>query len=423
MRISLLSIGARGDAQPLVALGLGLKRAGHEVVIASHLHNKDLIQTYGLEFSPVKFDFKKFLHGKGGQAFLDSRGNSLKSLTGMARLVRAIQPGVEEMLFDSLKASEKADAVITAAIGPGYHIAEKLNVPCFLVELYPFSPTGDFPPPVIPYKYGLGKILNRLTYTIVEQLAWLAFKKNVNKWRKKLDLPAVKFINHFSYVRKKKIPHLNAYSRFVVPKPKDWPEWMHVTGYWFLDKPKDWQPTKDLVDFIENGSPPISIGFGSMTDKNNEKLATILVEALKKTRQRGILLSGWGGLGHKNLPKTILRMDAAPHDWLFPQMKAMIHHGGAGTTGSALRSGIPSIAIPFFGDQFFWGKQIQKIGVGPKPLPIKKLTSENLSKAINQMLTDETMRSKAKEVGKKIQAEDGVGNAIKVINHYLRKSK
>ena len=420
MRIALLSIGARGDAQPLVALGLGLKNAGYEVVIASHLHNKDLIQNYGLEFSPVKFDFKKFLHGKGGQAVLDPKGNSLRSLTGLARLVRAIQPGVEEMLFDSLNASKGADAVITAAINPGYHIAEKLGVPCFLVELYPFSPTGDFPPPVIPSKYDLGKTLNRLTYTIVEQLTWLAFKKNVNKWRKKLDLSAVKFINHFSYVRKKKIPHLNAYSRFVVPEPKDWPKRMHTTGYWFLDKPKGWQPTKELADFIENGSSPISIGFGSMTDKNNEKLATILVEALEKTGQRGILLSGWGGLGNKNLPKTILRMDAVPHDWLFPKMKAIIHHGGAGTTGAALRSGIPSIAIPFFGDQFFWGKQIQKIGVGPKPLPIKNLTSENLSKAINQMLTNETMRSKAKKVGRKIREEDGVGNAVRAINRYLK---
>ena len=205
-----------------------------------------------------------------------------------------------------------------------------------------------------------------------------------------------------------------------MPEPKDWPEWMHVTGYWFLDKPETWQPTKELADFIENGPPPISIGFGSMTDKNNDKLATILVEALEKTGQRGIMLSGWGGLGHKNLPKNILRMDAVPHDWLFPKMKAIIHHGGAGTTGSALRSGIPSIAIPFFGDQFFWGKQIQKIGVGPKPLPIKKLTSENLSKAINQMLTNETMRSKAKKVGRKIREEDGVGNAVRAINRYLK---
>ena len=200
MRIALLSIGARGDAQPFIALGLGLKSAGHEVVIASHLHNKDLIQTYGLEFSPIQFDFKEFLHGKGGQAFLDPRGNSLKSLKGIVRLANSVQPAVEEMLFDSFKASKGADAVITAAIGPGYHIAEKLGVPCFLVELYPFSPTGDFPAPVIPSKYDLGKVLNRLSYSIVEQLLWWVFKKNVNKWRKKSDLSTVKFINHFSYV-------------------------------------------------------------------------------------------------------------------------------------------------------------------------------------------------------------------------------
>jgi sterol 3beta-glucosyltransferase len=202
----------------------------------------------------------------------------------------------------------------------------------------------------------------------------------------------------------------------MLPVPADYPPHVHVTGYWFLDQISNWQPPSDLVGFLEAGVPPVYIGFGSMSGTKAQERANIVLEVLARTGQRGLLASGWGGLKATDLPANVFMLEQAPHDWLFPRVSAVVHHGGAGTTAAGLRAGKPTVMVPFIADQPFWGKLVHELGVGPQPIPQKKLSVMALAEAINITTTDSEIRHRAEAMGEKIRVEDGIGNAVEIIN-------
>jgi UDP:flavonoid glycosyltransferase YjiC (YdhE family) len=214
-------------------------------------------------------------------------------------------------------------------------------------------------------------------------------------------------------------PTLLAYSPSVVPTPADWPASVHVTGYWFLDEPAGWQPPADLVAFLEGGPPPVYVGFGSMPDREAQQMTALVVRALELCGQRGVLLSGWSGLGGATLPGTIHHLESIPHAWLFPRVAAVVHHGGAGTTAAGLRAGVPSIVTPFLSDQYFWAARVAALGVGPESVSYHKLTAERLAEMIRQATTDEAMRAQARVMGQRIEAERGVERAVELIEQYV----
>ena len=149
------------------------------------------------------------------------------------------------------------------------------------------------------------------------------------------------------------------------------------------------------------------------------ELAQIALAALAQTGQRGLLLSGWGGLAPADLPANVFQIESAPFAWLFPRMKALVHHGGVGTTADALRAGVPSVIVPFTADQPYWGRRIQQLGVGPAPIDHRKLTVERLAAAIRAAATDEAMRQRAADLGARLRAEDGVARAVEIVERYL----
>jgi len=191
-----------------------------------------------------------------------------------------------------------------------------------------------------------------------------------------------------------------------------------MTGYWFLDDAQEWLPDSKLSAFLDAGPPPVYIGFGSMAGRDPERLGTIAVEALQAAGVRGIIATGWGGLRTGSLPDSILKIDQAPHDWLFPRMAAIVHHGGAGTTAAALRAGKPSVIVPFFGDQPVWARRVYEIGAGARPIPQKKLTAENLASAISNVTGNAGMRRTAEDLGEKIRSENGVDAAVAIIERH-----
>jgi UDP:flavonoid glycosyltransferase YjiC (YdhE family) len=201
----------------------------------------------------------------------------------------------------------------------------------------------------------------------------------------------------------------------VIAPPPDWNDNIHVTGYWFLDSAEDWTAPSALTDFLESGPPPVYIGFGSMGNRKPAETTDLVLDALRRIDQRAILLSGWGGLHETDLPDSVFMIDSVPHSWLFSRVAAIVHHGGAGTTAAALRSGSPSVIVPFFGDQPFWGRRVAELGVGPSPIPRQKLTAERLARAIRQALTDNEMRQRAAQLGSRIRLEDGIARAAAVI--------
>lgn len=204
-----------------------------------------------------------------------------------------------------------------------------------------------------------------------------------------------------------------------MPKPEDWEASCHVTGYWFLEAPDDFVPPADLLDFLADGEPPVSIGFGSMSSRDAETMTAMALRALQQTGQRGLLLTGWGGITQTDLPNSVFKLAAIPHDWLFPKMRAIVHHGGAGTTAAALRSGVPSVVVPFFADQPFWGDRACRLGVSAASIPKGSLSTGRLANAIHQAVTSEPLKAKAAHVGHALQKEDGVAAAITILKSHL----
>jgi UDP:flavonoid glycosyltransferase YjiC (YdhE family) len=205
-----------------------------------------------------------------------------------------------------------------------------------------------------------------------------------------------------------------------IPFPKDWDDFIHVTGYWFLEQSARWEPPIDLVNFLQSGLPPVYIGFGSMVNRKPEETADLVLQALARTGQRGVLSSGWGGLRKEELPETVFMIGSMPHNWLFPKMAAVVHHGGVGTTAAGLWAGIPAIVTPFFGDQPFWGQRVYELGVGPRPIPRQRLTVDRLAESICCAVSDTAMREKAARLGEHIRAENGIARAVAVIEQNRR---
>ncbi len=418
MHLTIIAIGSRGDLYPYTALGKGLAEAGHQVRMASHRPYKPFIREHGLEFMPIEGNPQAMLQTEDAIRWLESGRNPLQFIRQIMRLSHGL---FERALEDCWEACQGADAVIFSTLGwAGYHAAERLGIPAFSAPLQPVSPTQEFPTMFVPAGIRLGPGLNRFSHQVSEQLMWQPFRRQVNRWRReRLGLKPAPFLGPFAEIQHGTMPTLYAYSPSVVPRPADWPASLHVTGYWFLDPAEPWQPGEKLQAFLDGGSRPVSVGFGSMTNRNPTELFRIVVEALERSGERGLILSGWGGLKPEEMPDHIYLIDYVPHAWLFPRVKAVIHHGGAGTTAAGLRAGVPSILIPFFGDQPFWAQRIEALGAGPPAIPRKRLTAENLAAAIRNAADDPGVRSRADLLGRQIRAENGVANAISLIEHYM----
>jgi sterol 3beta-glucosyltransferase len=191
---------------------------------------------------------------------------------------------------------------------------------------------------------------------------------------------------------------------------------VRVTGYYFFPQNNSYQPPVELLSFLQAADPPICVTFGSMVHRDKERIDHVVRETLRQTGHRGIILSGWGGV-RKPSSSNLLYFDAVPHDWLLPRCKIVIHHGGAGTTGSGLRAGIPNIVVPFMADQPFWGGRVSAISAGPRPILVKNLSVEKLATAIVEA-DREAFRIRARTIGQQIQNEDGIGNTVQWIEKY-----
>ena len=211
------------------------------------------------------------------------------------------------------------------------------------------------------------------------------------------------------------------FSEHVVPRPRDWPACGEVTGFCFLDAPSAWQPPDTLARFMAIEPKPVYVGFGSMTGMEPRKLATLTRDALRKSKQRAVVGMGWGGMQGFEPSDDVLVVDDVPHDWLFPRVSAVVHHCGAGTTAAALRAGRPTVPVPFFGDQTFWGHTLHQLGTAPPPVPKKKLTVDRLATAIARATSDARYVDRAEAIGASIRAEDGAARtAERALYHLAR---
>ncbi|XP_021907201.1 sterol 3-beta-glucosyltransferase UGT80A2 isoform X2 [Carica papaya] len=418
LQIVMLIVGTRGDVQPFVAIGKRLQDYGHRVRLATHSNFKEFVLTAGLEFYPLGGD-PKVLAGYmvKNKGFLPSGPSEIPIQRNQIKeIIYSLLPACKEPDLDS-GIPFKADAIIANPPAYGHtHVAEALKIPIHIFFTMPWTPTSEFPHPLSRVKQPAGY---RLSYQIVDSLIWLGIRDMINDLRKKkLKLRPVTYLSG-SQGHDSDIPHGYIWSPHLVPKPKDWGPKIDVVGFCFLDLASNYEPPESLLEWLKAGTRPIYVGFGSLPVEEPEKMTQIIVEALQETGQRGIINKGWGGLGNLAEPKDfIYLLDNCPHDWLFLQCKAVVHHGGAGTTAAGLKAACPTTIVPFFGDQPFWGERVHARGVGPPPIPVDEFSLPKLINAINFMLRPE-VKERAVELAKAMENEDGVTGAVKAFLKHL----
>ena len=417
--LTFIASGTRGDVQPAIALGKALQQRGHTVRLLAGANFASWIQQHNLIPLPTQIDMQALMASEGGRAWVEKGHNPVQQMRIMRRLLD--KHGMQ-IARDAWAACQGSDLLISSFTSDVYAVgmAQKLGIPHVSAPLQPTLFTtkdgrvllnAPLPNQISWINYYFGKLF-------IETAAWNLYGDIANRVRTEmLGLPGQ--TRQENRADRQKMTILHGYSSHVIPHPADWPNNFFTTGYWFLDEQAQWQPPGNLLDFLEAGSSPVAIGFGSMTGRNPQRMNEIVLEAIEMSGQRTILLSGWAGLGEMALPKSVLQLPSAPHSWLFPKMAAVAHHGGAGSTAAGLHAGVPSILIPHFADQPLWGRRVAALGVGPKAISRPKLTAHKLADAIDTAVSNQTMRQKAAELGEKIRGEDGIRKAVMLIEGKL----
>lgn len=411
MKVTILTYGSRGDVQPFLALSLRLMEAGHSVKLAAPARFKDFVTEWGVDFVPLAGDPQDL-----SRRLNDAGLNFLKLLREL--LDHAVKTGAE-VWRQTEESCRDADLIIhtfTHAVG-AHSYAREHNIPDIHIQTFPvYTPTGDYPNVTLPDLPS--RTLNRLTHQLSAKIAWWMARSGFARIRRRAGLHSLHLYWPFEdHPHRPRTPILCAWSPSVLPASKDWPARTHVTGYFFANN-RSYQPPAELLAFLENDQRPICVSFGSMVNRQQARINQVVEEAIRQTNNRGIVLTGWSQSQRSpSSSRDLLYLEAAPHEWLLPRCKLLIHHGGAGTTAAGLRAGIPSIVIPFLGDQPFWGRRVHAIGAGPRPLFAKGLTVEKLAHAIRQA-ESESVHHRAQVIGQQIGREDGVGRALQWIEEY-----
>lgn len=412
MRITIIAPGSRGDIQPYLGLGVGLKRAGHAVAVVTTMDHDALVKGFGLELFSVPVNVQEALQRRGASAAIEG-GGLIASFRELSKIAERATRLTAEL---ALEASRGADAIVVNFGGAyiGESLARKTQVPLVQAFNVPLTPTAAFPGVLVP-GLDFGPRTRWLGHLLTRAAIWLTARGSLKATRKDVlgdDRPLV-FSSRFPGLVEG--PVLYGYSPAFLPRGPEWGADVEVTGTWFTDEPEGFAPPPELTAFLAAGPPPVCIGFGSMSMENPAATTALVLEAVKASGVRAVLLAGWGGLKTMELPPEVLALESAPHSWLYPRCSAVVHHGGAGTTAAALRAGVPAVVVPFHGDQFFWARRVHEVGTGPKPVLRKKLTAPALAAALTEATTSAAMRDKARGLGEQVRAEDGVGRAVAAI--------
>jgi sterol 3beta-glucosyltransferase len=403
VRILIVGVGTWGDVAPYTGLGTRLRAAGHDVAIAAHAPFEAMVCERGLDFRPVPMNIRDEL----GTA---QRQETRRSPFAMADLVRVYAQHWAEMADATEAAAEGADLLLTSPMGwLGIHVAEGKGIPSAGVYLQPLDTTAEFPPWLLTTR-SLGAWGNRAAAQATRSVGMLPFQRAVTDLRARFGLPPVSPGRFFRSLEVTGWPIFYGFSPSVLPAPADWPPFRRPVGYWWPERTPGWEPDPRLVEFIAAGPPPVFVGFGSMASRDSGRLGELVVTALRRAGLRGVLQQGWGGLAGAG--DHVISIGETPHDWLFPQMAAVVHHAGAGTTGAGLRAGVPVVPAPVTGDQPFWAKRLVHLGVAPRALPFHRLEAGALADALRAATGEPAFAKRARGLAARIASEDGAQAVI-----------
>lgn len=402
LRVTCLTIGSRGDVQPYIALCRALAAEGHRTRIATHVEFKKWVESYDIEFKAVE--------GDPAELMRICVENGMFTYNFMKEATTKFRGWLDGLLVSAWQACQDTDLLIESPSAmAGIHIAEALEIPYMRAFSMPWTRTRAYPHAFAVPEHRMGGYYNYMTYVMFDRFFWKAIAGQVNSWRKKdLGLGST----NYDMMQTNKVPFLYFYSPSVVPPPADYSEWIKITGYWFLDVAPDYVPDQTIVEFVakarKDGKKVVYIGFGSIVVEDPAALTQTVVDSVLKADVRCILAKGWSDrLGKDDaakeevpLPPDILSIKGAPHDWLFKQVDAVVHHGGCGTTGASLRAGVPTVIKPFFGDQYFFGARVDAIGVG---ICLYRINTKVLSKALWEATHSQRIQRRARVLGEQIR--------------------
>lgn len=452
MNVVIHVVGSRGDVQPFVALGKVLQDTyGHRVRLATHPNFKDFVTENGLDFFSIGGDPAQLMafmvKNPGLMPGFDSLrsgdvGNRRKEvgeyLKGCWRSCfeagDGLGPAVSDESIedwtsppdveDTKNKPFVADCII--ANPPSFahvHCSEKLGIPLHIMFTMPYSPTQAFPHPLanIQSSNADPHLTNYMSYALIDMLTWQGLGDVINGFRQRsLGLEPISLVWAPGMLQRLKVPHTYCWSQALISKPKDWGQHISISGFYFLNLASNYTPEPDLQAFLDAGPPPVYIGFGSIVLDDPNGMTQLIFEAVQKTGQRALVSKGWGGVGADELgiPEGVFMLGNVPHDWLFKHVSCVVHHGGAGTTAAGITAGRPTLIVPFFGDQPFWGSMIARAGAGPEPIPHKQLTADKLAEGITTCLKPGS-QERAQEMADKIASERGSDVGAQSFHQYL----
>ena len=411
MRVLIVAAGSRGDVAPFTGLGAALRAAGHHVTIAGYEVSGSLVAGSGLDFTalpgdPRILDAARWQRGATGPL----------GAVGLARLIG----GHLRDLHAGMLAAARADADVLLLSGMaglgGFHIAEALGLPSAGLALQPIYPTADFPPATVAAR-SLGRLGNRAAGEAQVLLGTPILGPPVRELRASLGLPKIGTrAALFGQQHARRWPAFHGFSPAVVPRPADWRDGLEVSGYWWPELPPGWSPPAELEDFLSRGPAPVFVSFGSMTPGGTGRLSELVAAAGRQARVRLVIQAGSAGLGLGSHPAgDSIVVGELPHEWLFPQMAALVHHAGAGTTGAGFRAGVPAVTVPVLGDQPFWAARVAALGAGPRPIPFRRLSAPALAAAIQDAVTRPSYRQQARALAGRLAQEDGAGPVVRML--------
>jgi len=414
VRVVIPALGTWGDVAPYIAVGSGLRRAGHDVLLATVEEYRPIADREGLDFQVLPGRSALILDWDPRRVSVHRPRQHIALVhRNVAQLVDLVRP---EALVEEWRG---ADVVVFGSTTTfGHFNAVALGIRSIMAVLGPAVATSAFPQPVFAPGLRFGGYANYASWLIGERLQKQTFQEPLRpKTRAAVGLPAMPRPSAGGAdARWPPVSVLHAFSSALVPRPADWPAHVEVTGWWPAAGVGE-TLSEEVERFLDAGSPPLYIGFGSMPVPGAEAVGEMIVDALRRTGRRAIV----AGLPAASLCRAapdVLLVDRVPHEALFERVAGVVHHGGSGTVGSGLRAGRPTLVVPFVYDQFFWGRCVADAGAGPRPLPFARLRADRLAAAF-QRLGDPDVVAAAGRLGERIRTEDGVARAVDAIERVL----
>eukprot|EP00667_Euglena_gracilis_P002462 EG_transcript_2461 len=412
MRVLILTFGTRGDVQPYTGLATALIAAGHSADICTHPIHKPFIEDFGVGFVAYP--------GPNPQKLFDWCVRvgifSSKFMLEVSQLAHSFMSSWGQVCKDNIG---KYDIIVDTftTTHHGLTLAEASGIPACTIHYVPVGATSYYYSPYAPY--GLRKTasgenyLNLLSHEIIDYFYGLLARRPMNKTRIELGLKPITGFSDWDL--KLQTPRIYCHSPAYLPKPPDFPDQTRVVGYFWLPE-KPFTPPEELVEFLAKGTP-VYVGFGSVNVPGGKSLIVRLVEGVRMAGERVIVFTPEKNEAFLDDPDILYVKYQVPHAWLFPRVKLAIHHGGAGTVAYALKAGIPQIIMPFFGDHFLWAHRLQEMGCGPAAMPLKSTQPTELAAVLRQVLGDQAMLQKVRELSDQVNAEQGGQETVKLLEN------